>query len=69
MELYIIKIFQKNRIINFKFNNRKFTKKGFKRKNLNYKKVGDSHCYVLRDYLLKIIKNFMFKSGFVNIDY
>ena len=69
MELYIIKIFQKNRIVNFKFNNRKFTKKALNAKNLNYKKVGDSHCYVLRDYLFKIIKNFMFKSGFVNIDY
>ena len=22
-------------------------KKGFKRKNLNYKKVGDTYCYVL----------------------
>ena len=44
-------------------------KKGFKRKNLNYKKVGDSHCYDFMDYLFKIIKNIMFKSGFVNIDY
>ena len=37
-------------------------KKGFKRKNLNYKKVGDTYCNDLRDYLFKIIQNIMFKS-------
>ena len=37
-----------NRIITFSIiftcNNRKSTKNGFKRKNLNYKKVGDNYC-------------------------
>ena len=31
--------------------------------------MGDSHCYDFMDYLFKIIKNIMLKSGFVNIDY
>ena len=31
--------------------------------------MGDNYCYVLRDYLFKIIKNIEFKSDFVNIDY
>ena len=31
--------------------------------------MGYSHCYDFMDYLFKIIKNIMFKSGFVNIDY
>ena len=39
-------------------------KKSFKRKNLNYKKVGDTYCICFEGYLLKIIKNIMFKSGF-----
>ena len=30
-------------------------KKGFKRKNLNYKKVGDTYCNDFWDYLFKII--------------
>ena len=31
------------KIFNFKIEN---LQKGFKRKNLNYKKVGDTYCYV-----------------------
>ena len=31
--------------------------------------MGDSHCYDFMDYLFKIIKNIMFKSVLVNIDY
>ena len=33
------------KIFNFKIEN---LQKGFKRKNLNYKKVGDNYCNVLR---------------------
>ena len=45
------------KIFNFKIEN---LQKNFKRKNLNYKKVGDSHCYDFMDHLFKIIKNIMF---------
>ena len=31
--------------------------------------MGDSHCYDFMDYLFKMIKNIMFKSVLVNIDY
>ena len=41
----------------------------FKSKKLNYKKVGYTHTFVLKEILVKIIRNFVFKRVLLIIDY